>query len=94
MSITRFFGPAKADLKGFGHYNGSGSFAESELRYAELARCICGARLAYPEGAGIDGYWDCADILTGAAVPSGQDGSVKHVGQMPFRFYEIKPERK
>jgi hypothetical protein len=86
------FGRGKADLKDYGHYNGTGEFKESELRFALLNLCPCGARLAYPKGASRDGYWDCADILMGKAIPSGQEGSVQHTAALPFVFYEIKGE--
>ena len=68
------------------------TFSDSELIYAAFARCKCGAGMAYPRGIGIGGYWDCSAILTGAAVPSGQPGSVEHEAQLPFAFYEIKSE--
>jgi hypothetical protein len=36
--------------------------------------------------------WDCSDILTGRAIPAGQDGSVQHSDVMPFAFYSVKSE--
>lgn len=41
---------------------------------------------------GFGGYWDCSAILLGTAIPNGQPGAVKHEGQLPFSFYEIKSE--
>ncbi|MGN6206035.1 hypothetical protein [Humibacter sp.] len=68
------------------------TYTDAELRYAATARCPCGAGLAYPLDAGLHGAWDCADILTGRAVPSGQEGSVTHTDRLPFAFYEVKSE--
>lgn len=72
------------------------------LVYAAVARCPCGAGLAYdPAGevGGEDGpfprpnAWDCSSILLGTAALKGQPGSVQHTGVLPFAFYEIKSER-
>lgn len=66
----------------------------NDLTYAATARCPCGAGLAYPSNVNpLDGYWDCSAILLGTAVPSGQPGSVTHIAQLPFIFWEIKSER-
>lgn len=59
------------------------------LIYAASSRCACGAGLAYRKG--MD-YWDCSAILTGTAVPSGEPGSVQHIGKLPFVFYEVLSE--
>jgi hypothetical protein len=65
----------------------------SRLVYAAVARCPCGAGLAYDpvsEGEGVfrgPSYWDCSAILTGEADPT-----VTHTGRLPFAFYEIKAE--
>ena len=71
-------------------------FKDKELVYAASARCKCGAGLAYARkgasGVPISGFWDCSDILTGRAVPFGQEGSVQHSDTHPFVFYEIKGE--
>jgi hypothetical protein len=66
---------------------------DKQLVYAAYTRCLCGAGMAYPKKSGSDGCWDCSDILTGRAIPSGQPGSVKHEGKLPFVFYEIKSEK-
>jgi hypothetical protein len=73
---------------------------DDELRYAARARCQCGAGLAYaPADPGSPdsvfkgpSAWDCSDILTGRAVPSGQPGAKMHDGPAPFAFYEIRSE--
>lgn len=68
-------------------------YSDAELRYAATARCSCGAGLAYPAFEyNMHGAWDCADILTGRAIPSGQPGAVTHTDRLPFAFYEIKSE--
>ena len=73
----------------------SGAYRSDDLLYAAHSRCQCGAGLAYPK-AGLNGrlatYWDCSDILTGAAIPSGQDGAKMHSDTHPFSFYNIKAE--
>lgn len=74
-------------------------WTDNDLEYAATARCSCGAGLAYApseRGTGVckgPSAWDCSDILTGRAIPSGQPGSVKHDEPAPFAFYEIKSER-
>ena len=71
-------------------------YKDKSLVYAAYARCKCGAGLAYAprgeSGQPIQGYWDCSDILTGRAIPMGQEGSVQHDDRYPFVFYEIKGE--
>lgn len=75
-------------------------FKDSELIYAATARCECGAGLAYPPNAEPEedsvfkywDYWDCSAILKGEAIPQDQEGAVKHIGKLPFTFYEIKSE--
>jgi len=71
---------------------GTEFFDPSELRYSAYTRCHCGAGLAYPLGAGPHGAWDCADILTGNALPKSDPASKTHSDSMPFSFYEIKSE--
>lgn len=69
---------------------------DEDLIYAAAARCPCGAGLAYRRNAGPFGdkaHWDCSDILTGRAIPSGQPGAKTHTDRLPFAFYEIKSER-
>lgn len=66
---------------------------DNELVYSAIARCQCGAGLAYAKRSGPDGYWDCSAVLTGRAAPKGQPGSVVHSHQFPFAFYEIKSEQ-
>lgn len=63
-------------------------FTDSELIYSRDSLCPCGHGLAYPAACGPGHYWDCSAILKGIADPQ-----VKHCGQMPFAFYEIKSER-
>lgn len=78
--------------------NDTRPWRDDELLYAATARCCCGAGLAYaPTDKGTGPFkgpsqWDCSDILTGRAIPSGQPGSVKHDEPAPFAFYEIKSE--
>ena len=62
-------------------------FTDEELRYSATARCLCGHGLAYPKECGPNHYWDCSAILKGIA-----DKGVKHEGQLPFIFYDIKSE--
>lgn len=66
------------------------------LVYAAMARCACGAGLAYDpygESGGPRGYWDCSDILLDRAAAKGEPGAVQHSDRFPFTFYEIKSER-
>lgn len=70
---------------------------EKDLRYSAYSRCDCGAGLAYPKDPKyfkylMDGHWDCSDIWLGRAIPEGEEGAVKHCGELPFAFYEIKSE--
>jgi hypothetical protein len=71
----------------------AGTLTDAELTYAAAVRCPCGAGLAYPNGIGGHGFWDCSDILTGRAIPSGKPGSKLHCDRYPFIFYSIKSER-
>jgi hypothetical protein len=64
---------------------------DKDLTYSASARCDCGAGLAY--GGKRPSAWDCSDILTGRAVPSGQPGAVTHSDLYPFVFWKIKSER-
>lgn len=68
-------------------YQGKGSFADSDLVFAAIARCCCGAGLAYPNNIGAHGAWHCSDILMGKARKD-----ALHEGKMPFAFYSIKSE--
>lgn len=67
--------------------NAGNPFGLDELKFSATARCDCGAGIAYPNDIGPGGFWDCAAILTGCA-----NRTVKHCGQLPFAFYEIKSE--
>jgi hypothetical protein len=82
-------------------------FTDEQLTYAAHSRCECGAGLAYPNNPTMRqmkewenenspfamwSFWDCSDILTGRAIPKGQEGSKMHTGRLPFAFYEIKSE--
>ena len=69
-------------------------FEDSDLTYSATSRCPCGAGLAHVNDARkLDmNFWDCSAILKGEAIPSGEEGSVQHTGQMPFNFYEVKTE--
>lgn len=71
---------------------------EQELVYAAVARCPCGAGLAYPED-GIypepndsvfnwpyNGYWDCSLILLR------KPGKAMHTAKLPFSTWNIKAE--
>lgn len=63
-------------------------FRDEELVYSAAALCPCGHGLAYPKQTGTLGrYWDCSAIWKGMA-----DTKVKHTGQLPFMYYEIKEE--
>lgn len=64
--------------------------AQDSLVYAAYYRCPCGAGMAYVKDGGT--AWDCSDILTGDAVPSGHPGAVTHTAALPFVFWEIKSE--
>lgn len=63
------------------------TFSLDELTFAATSRCECGSGLAYANDIGVHGFWDCSAILLGVA-----DKLVKHTGQLPFSFYEIKSE--
>lgn len=62
-------------------------FIDAELTYSRSHLCPCGYGLAYPSNCDLSHYWDCSAILKGIANPD-----VKHCGQLPFVFYEIKSE--
>jgi hypothetical protein len=69
-------------------------FEDSDLTYAAMARCPCGAGLAHvknPRNLGME-FWDCSACLKGEAIPKGQEGSVEHTALRPFVFWEIKSE--
>lgn len=65
---------------------------ESDLIYAAYSKCPYGAGLAYVRGIGINGYWDCSDILLGRAKTKEEPGHVQHTGRMPFIFWEVLSE--
>lgn len=69
-------------------------FELSELRFSAIARCFCGAGMAYPknQNMGLKGFWSCSDILLGRAIRKGQEGAKEHEGRLHFAFYEIKSE--
>jgi len=81
---------------------GISKFNPEELIFAATNRCHCGAGLAYPKNIGINGHWDCSDILLGLADleskrPNENYAKVEawdgnHTGELPFSFYEIKSE--
>lgn len=62
-------------------------FTDDELFYSASSLCPCGHGLAYPKECGPSHYWDCSAILKGIA-----DTNVKHTGQLPFMFYDVKGE--
>lgn len=72
------------------------TYKDRELVYSATSRCPCGAGLAYPKNAGVgtpsEQAWDCADILTGRAIPKGGPGWKTHTDRLPFAFYEVKSE--
>lgn len=61
------------------------------LVYSAMARCECGAGLAYEPG-NVHGYWDCSAILLGDAIPIGEPGAVTHVDKLPFNYWEVRSE--
>ena len=67
--------------------SGAVPFVDSELVYAAVARCDCGAGYAYPQHCGPFHYWDCSAIMKGVARTD-----MKHSPQYPFSFYDIKSE--
>jgi hypothetical protein len=70
------------------------TYTDADLTYAATFRCPCGAGLAYAHAADtMASSWDCADILTGRAIPAGRDGAVTHTSPLPFAFWEVKSER-
>lgn len=56
------------------------------LRFV-LGWCDCGAPLACDDA---NRMADCADIIRGTAIPSGQPGALRHCGAMPYVFWKIK----
>lgn len=66
----------------------AGNLKDSELIYAAMARCHCGAGMAYPRGIGGHGFWDCSGILTGRAMA----GENTHCARLPFVFWSVKSE--
>ncbi len=73
-------------------HQGRDAFRPEELVFAARNRCDCGAGLAYPEGIGFNGSWECSHILMGCALPASDPASKQHTGSLPFTFYEIKSE--
>lgn len=71
------------------------TYTDEELVYSAENCCPCGAGLAHLRviNNNEERAWDCSDILTGRAIPSGQVGAKQHTGRLPFAFYEIKSER-
>lgn len=68
-------------------------FKAKKLVFSRYTRCICGAGLAYGSRHGDRATaWDCSDILTGVAIPSGQPDAVMHSDTYPFVFWDIKAE--
>jgi hypothetical protein len=66
---------------------GKDKFTLEELTFSALARCGCGAGIAYPKNIGIHGAWYCSAILLGEAKPG-----TTHNSPLPFAMYEIKSE--
>jgi hypothetical protein len=65
-------------------------YNDTELLYAEDARCKCGAGLAYPldtEDAMALASWTCSDVLKGKAT-----GGEKNHDALPFAFYKVREE--
>lgn len=67
-------------------------FDVEELTFAAFNRCKCGAGLAYPNNIGIQGSWNCSDILLGRALPGSDPNSKEHNGSFPFAYYDIKSD--
>jgi len=66
----------------------SGTFTDWSLLYSAVARCRCGAGLAYPldhDEALRRRSWTCSRILRGEPATGDHD-------DLPFAFYEIKSE--
>lgn len=64
------------------------TFTDLELLYATVARCDCGAGMAYPlasDEAMSRAAWECSDVLKGVAQGD------KH-STLPFAFYKIREE--
>lgn len=67
---------------------------ESDLVWADAAKCPCGALLAYDRDVPLsDGAWDCSAILLGTAVQTGKPGAVEHTDRLPFAFYDVRARR-
>lgn len=65
-------------------------YTERDLRYSAIAKCPCGAGLAYPIAhfnSPTEGYWDCSKIWLGTA-----DKNVQHTDRLPWIFYDIRSE--
>lgn len=62
-------------------------FTDEELIYAAEEYCPCGHGLAYPDGCGIDHYWDCSAILKGTA-----DEEAEHTEKLLFSEHQILGE--
>ena len=68
-------------------------YKDKQLVYSATSLCCCGAGMAHPKKTdSFNGYWDCSDILTGRAIPTGNVDSKLHTAKLPFVFYEIKSE--
>lgn len=63
-------------------------FTDSELIYSAVARCKCGAGLAYAPDMDMDA-WHCSVVLTTGIV---ETSSALDHSYYPFAFYEIKSE--
>lgn len=87
MAQSRFK-KVEAEARESGRY----TYTDDDLVYAAWSRCECGAGLAYPRGCGPHHHWDCSDILTDRAIPSGQPGAARHTDKLPFVFWDIKSE--
>jgi hypothetical protein len=60
-------------------------FEPTELLFAAVARCRCGAGLAYPIGVGPHGAWECSRALLEGVVDGEHDA-------LPFAFYSVREE--
>jgi len=71
-------------------HTGSGeSFNSEGLIYAAKVRCACGSGMAYPDGIGPAGFWDCSSILLG----NPEALSATHDSMKSFAMYSIKSEK-
>lgn len=85
--------------------DGAKPFTPDELVYSSHEKCMrCKSGLAFPWGAGRDGYWMCSGLLTGEQKVTGTedtkwDGPKKSRGQLeghsvlPFSHWNIMSER-